>query len=336
MADLWERRAARLAALIPRDRLHPAVLAWADARPAREPWALALSGGPDSVCLLLLLLAHWPARRKRLRALHFNHRLRGAASAGDARFCAALCASLGVSHAQGAWTGPRASRSEGAARDARFAFLDAGMRPGRCRVLWLGHQQDDVAETLLMRLTRGSGTAGLAAPRPIQDAPGGRVRLRPLLGLKKSEIIAALRAAGVPWREDASNRGGAHFRNRVRNGVLARLVRASGRDALAGAALSRELLEEDDRALEKWTDSLHCITPAGGLNLGRLSGAPRAVARRALHRWVRAQPLAGDLSRKGFDGLLAAVERGSPTRFSLGPHGFAVIRAGWLRFSRRS
>jgi tRNA(Ile)-lysidine synthase len=341
MPSPWNSRAARLATLIPRERLHPAVVAWADARPARERWAVALSGGADSVCLLLLLLAHWPRRLAGLQALHFNHRLRGAAAAADARFCARLCRSLGVQYVGGAWTGRRSSGSEAAAREARFAFFDREMAARRIGVLWLGHQQDDVAETMLMRLTRGSGTAGLAAPRPLQiargtagSARGFGMRLRPLLTLKKGEIVAALRATGVPWREDASNRGGDFFRNRIRLGVLDPWIAASGRDALAGAALSRELLEEDDRALEEWTDSLRCMTPGGRLDLDKLAGLPRAVARRALHRWLLAQPRACTLSRQGFAELLAAVGRRRPTRQSLGSHGFAVIRGKWLKFEK--
>ena len=334
MASTWNRRAARLAALVPRTLLHPSVVAWADARPFRERWAVALSGGADSVCLLLLLREHWPRRAGRLCALHFNHRLRGAAAAADARFCRNLCRSLGIDYAAGAWTGPRRAAGEAAARDARFAFLGRAMAERKIGVLWLGHQQDDVAETLFMRLSRGSGTAGLAAPRPVQSVGAGW-RVRPLLGLKKAEIVSALRRSGIPWREDGSNRGDDYFRNRIRNNVLGRWIRASGRDALGGAALSRELLEEDDRALETATDEACRITKGGRLDVVRLAGRPRAVVRRALYRWLIAQGLEGILSRQGFSGLLEAVERGRPTRKSLGTGGFAVIRKGLLEFSAR-
>jgi tRNA(Ile)-lysidine synthase len=328
----WRNRAERLAAAIPRSRLHPAVVAWADRRPAREPWAVAFSGGADSLSLLLLLWAHWPRRRRRLRALHFDHRLRGAASRADARFCARVGRALGVPVTAGAWPEPRAAASEGEARSARFAFFERAMRGRRIRVLWLGHQQDDIAESMLMRLARGSGTAGLAAPRPLQAGPSGRRHVRPLLDLKKAELIAALRAAGIPWREDASNVRADFFRNRIRRQVLPAWGEAAGRDALAGAAHARELLEEDDAALEAWVDALRPLTARGELALGRLAGRPRAVVRRALHRWLLAQPRAGDLSRRGFQELLAAVEAGRPGRRSLGAEGFAVIRGRRLRF----
>jgi tRNA(Ile)-lysidine synthase len=299
---------------------------------------VALSGGADSVALLLLLREHWPQRAPGLVALHFDHRLRGRESAADARFCRRLCAGLGVAFVGGRWDSGTRSRSAAGARQARFTFIEGAMRARRIRVLWLGHQQDDVAETMLMRLARGSGSAGLAAPRPVHPFPPepgrvrGRFHVRPLLALAKRDIAGALRASGVPWREDSSNATGSHFRNRLRNRVVRAWVRASERDALAGAARSRELLEEDDRALEAWVDATGCLGADGSLAVARLAGRPRAVVRRALHRWHLAQERAGDLSRQGFDTLLQSVERGSPVRHSLGRHGFAVIRGGRLRF----
>jgi tRNA(Ile)-lysidine synthase len=334
----WQGAAARAALLLPRERLHPSVVRWASARPGSEGWAVALSGGPDSVALLLLVWAHWPRRRRRLRAFHFDHRIRGAESAADARFCAAACAGLGVPLLSGKWRASGAKRAEAQSRDARFAFIEKAMAARRMRVLWLGHQQDDIAETMLMRMARGSGSAGLAAPRAIHVFPpalaGGRERfhVRPLLALKKGEIAAALRKAGATWRVDSSNANREHFRNRLRRDVIPRWILASERDALGGAALSRELLEEDDTALEAWVSFLGPLEADGTLGVAKLAGRPRAVLRRALHRWLLAQPRAAKLSRQGFETLLGAVERGTPFKHSLGSHGFAVIRAGKLRF----
>lgn len=296
-------------------------------------WAVAFSGGADSLALLLLLWAEGPGRWGRdFVVLHFNHRLRGRAADADEKFCAQVCAALGVTFVAGRWREAHKRASEAEARTARFEFLTREMGRRRIRLLWLGHQQDDIAETMLMRLARGSGTAGLAAPRPAQAMPNGRWHLRPLLTLKKTEIIGALRAAGAVWREDASNARGDFFRNRVRRDVLPAWTEAAHRDALGGAARARELLEEDDTALEAWLDALQPLGADGGLAVKKLSGKPRGLLRRALHRWMLAQPRAGELSRQGFDALLDAVERGAPTRHSLGREGFAVIRGGALRF----
>jgi tRNA(Ile)-lysidine synthase len=337
----WRAAAGLLSALVPAGALHPAFVSWAAGRPRGEKWGIALSGGADSVGLLLLAWAHWPARRGAMTAFHFNHRLRGAASAADARFCAALCRALGVPLVSGRWGAGRRSRGEAHARLARFAFLEPEMAARGIRVLLLGHQQDDIAESMLMRLARGSGTAGLAAPRPVHALDpvrkGGRgvIHARPLLSLKKGDIVGALRAAGAAWREDSSNARGIHFRNRVRKAVIRGWVEASQRDALAGAALSRELLDEDNQALEAWVEALAPVGADGSLDTGRLRGMPRAVTRRALHRWLLVQKDAGDASRQAFGTLLRSVESGAPVRHSLGSHGFAVIRGGKLRFERQ-
>lgn len=292
---------------------------------------MALSGGPDSVALLLLVWAHWPERRSELLALHFDHRLRGAASARDAKFCLDVCRGLGVKLVSGAWRRAQPGAvSEAAAREARMAFIEAACRRHRVRAVFFGHQQDDVAETMLMRLARGSGTAGLAAPRPLSEWP--IVRLRPLLGWKKAEIAEALRVCGISWRVDSTNAGEGYFRNRIRGKVVEPWIEASGRDALAGAAWARELLQEDDEALEAWTDRARAITPGGWLRLKALAGCPRAVWRRALHRWLQVQRgKVGALSRAGFASLLVSVEEGRPARHSLGPKAFGVVRGGYLR-----
>lgn len=311
-------RAEALAAVFPRERLDPAVVAWA-ARPGRARWGLAFSGGADSLALVLLVWALWPGCRRRLVVLHFNHRLRGPAARADAAFCRRICSQLGLRFVTAAWAGRRTGASEAEAREARLKFLRR-----YARVLWFGHQRDDVAETMLMRLARGSGAGGLAAPRPVQTFVGGRVHLRPLLRLRHEELTRALRVAGIGWREDATNATGVYQRNRVRRDVLPRWERAAGRDAVAGAARSRELLEEDDAALEGWLDRLRPLDARGRLDLVRLRGAPRAVLRRALHRWVLANPPAAVLSRAAFDTLLQQVEAGARTRQSAGRAWFAV------------
>jgi tRNA(Ile)-lysidine synthase len=322
---------------LPKARLHAAALARGERARKNEPWCVALSGGADSLALLLLLWAHWPERRGRLVALHFNHRLRGRAAEADAKFCARVCAGLGVPLRVGDWRRARRSRalpSEAAARAARQAFFAREMGRLGARLLWLAHQQDDVAETMLMRLARGSGTDGLAAPRPVQPQGDGRVYLRPLLTVKKAELTAALRAAGAGWREDATNAGDDYFRNRIRRAVLPAWTKAAERDALAGAALARERLEEDNAALEAWLDRLVPVKHRQ-LDLAKLAGLPRAIWRRALHRWLRVVRPDTDLSRQGFEQLLALMERGRLSRFSLGVSGFAVLRRGKLAFQKR-
>ena len=330
----WPRVAEKLAAAVPRERLHPAVLRRLASASPRERWTVALSGGADSVALLLLLWAHWPERRSRLLALHFDHRLRGRSSAADARFCEKLCRALGVDLVVGRWEDRDAEAegkpSEAEARAARHAFFTRTLRRRRAGVLFTGHHREDLAETMLMRLARGSGAAGLVAPRPVHPQPAlGRVHLRPLLSLDKSALTAALRGAGGAWREDASNAGSAHLRNRVRADLLPvwRACAAEpGREALSGLALTRDLLEEDDAALEVWADRATRIESDGALALAPLRDLPRAVLRRVLHRWLAQSPARTDLNRHGFNALLDFVVAGrTGARHSLGAGHFARI-----------
>jgi len=330
---VWRRRALALAERFPLSRLHPGALARAE----NGPWAVGFSGGPDSLALLLLLWAHWPVRRRSLVALHFDHDLRGAASRRDARFCARVCRGLGIRFKAERWSRPTTAKpSEAAAREARLAFFDRATSQIRATALWLGHQQDDIAETMFMRVARGSGTAGLAAPRPVTEVVP--LRLRPLLTLKKSELSAALDSLGIPFCEDETNRGGDYLRNRMRGEVIPAWLEVSGdRDALAGAALARELLQEDDEALETLTDLRRPLSASGRLDLTRLAGAPRAIWRRALHRWVVRQNARGrifSLSRAGFTLLLEALMMGRATRISMGANAFAVIAGGRLVLRR--
>jgi tRNA(Ile)-lysidine synthase len=340
----WPQVARALAAQLPHPTWHSGAMLTALTEAERENrkrgsaasrWAVAVSGGADSLALLLLLWAEAPGRWGRdFVVLHFNHRLRGRASDADEKFCAQVCAALGVKFAAGRWSAARKDAGEAEARAARFEFFTREMSRRKRRLLWLGHQQDDIAESMLMRLARGSGTAGLAAPRPAQAMPDGRWHLRPLLSLKKAAIVSALRKAGGTWREDASNAGGDFFRNRVRRVVLPAWQKAAERDALAGAALSRELLEEDDTALEAWLAEVRPLAADGTLNLGKLAGKPRALVRRALHRWLLVQPAEIRVSRQAFEALLQDVGKGRMTRHSLGRDGFAVIGKDRLRFVR--
>lgn len=340
----WPAVAEALAGKLDHTRLHPGAMLRARAEFLRETrrggkpsrWAVAFSGGADSLALLLILWAEGPGRWGRdFVVFHFNHRLRGRAALADERFCARVCKALGLTLVTGRWTEVRRGASEAEARGARLDFFHREMTRRKIRLLWLAHQQDDIAESMLMRLARGSGGGGLAAPRPAQAYGSDRWHLRPLLTVSKSDLEQALRQAGAIWCEDASNASDVYFRNRLRRRVIPAWVKAAGRDAIAGAALSRELLDEDDAALEAWADKLTPRRSSRALSLSELAGVPRAVVRRVLQRWLRRQSVPVDISRQAFDGLLAAVLRGQPTRHSLGAKGFAVIREGGLRFERQ-
>ncbi|MFT3831295.1 MAG: tRNA lysidine(34) synthetase TilS [Opitutaceae bacterium] len=371
------RSAAVLAAAFSPERWPTRLRAWCETEAAQaSPWCVALSGGADSVALLLVLagiraaktqaagggallqpalsdtaeveqraLRHratgQPETRnpepethngRRLVALHFNHRLRGVAADGDEAFCRELCAALDVEFRAGAAAWPAGSDvSEADAREARFGFFAGTMSELGARALWLGHHRDDVVETMLLRLSRGSSVRGLAAPRPVQRLADGSVRLRPLLGVAKAEIVAVLRAAGVEWREDTTNHGDAFFRNRLRHQVIPTWAAAASTDLGAAVARSRELLEEDDDALEAWAGRVLPLPLGDTLPLAELRAVPAAITRRALRRWLLARGIGEELGRAAFEELLGAVREGRVYRTSAGLARFLESDGGVLR-----
>ena len=182
-----------------------------------------LSGGADSVALLRLL--HLRCGPERLRAVHVNHGLRGAASDGDEAFCRVLCGQLGVPLDVVRVTLP-ADCSEGEAREQRYAAFARVYRERQAGALVLAHHLEDQAETVLMHLLRGSGSRGLAGMAEHSRAAGMHI-WRPLLRVSRRELRDALTGAGQPWREDASNLDPRFLRNRVRQELLPAMERIS-------------------------------------------------------------------------------------------------------------
>ena len=213
---------------------------------------VAVSGGPDSLALLHALHSLTPDLGLRLHGAHLDHRLRGAASDADARFVAAEFRRLGLANTceradVAAYRRERKLSLEEAARDVRYAFLARVAERQGADAVALGHTADDQAETVLMRLLRGTGLTGLRGMSALSRRAyaGGSVALvRPLLGVTRSEVVAYCRELGLEPREDASNVSTDMLRNRVRlelipyletynpsvRRALLRLARTSARD----------------------------------------------------------------------------------------------------------
>ncbi|HYC05438.1 MAG TPA: tRNA lysidine(34) synthetase TilS [Azospirillaceae bacterium] len=213
--------------------------------------AAAVSGGPDSLALCLLLGGWVRARGGHLLALTVDHGLRPD-SAQEAVAVGRLLAARGIPHETLAWTGDKpATGLQEAARDARHALLAARCRRGGILHLCLGHQAEDQAETLLLRLARGSGVDGLAGMAGMRETADIRL-LRPLLTFPKTRLEATCRAAGLDWVRDPSNASSRFARGRLRAsaGVLAgegldtsALLLAARRQGQARAALERSAAE---------------------------------------------------------------------------------------------
>jgi tRNA(Ile)-lysidine synthase len=309
----WAKLAATLAVRLPIETLHPRVAA-ALLKIAQSDSVLtigiACSGGADSLCLLLLLYAHFPELRGRLAVLHFDHHIRGAESASDAAFVSEVAASLSLHCESGFWDAGTPDATEEAARAARMNFLHE-----KADVIAFGHNRTDVAETILMRLGRGSSLDGLAGPRPVQcfRKRPNVVHLRPLLNLSGAEIREALRDCDIPWREDSTNSGLKYTRNKLRHEVLPALENALGRDWTAGAARSRERIEEADDTLNNEADELlqSAHENKDALHVSLLSNSKPALARRILERWLESTDLRGHIPVQALDRILESALHGS-------------------------
>ena len=278
------------------------------------PVAVAVSGGADSVYLLCALWAD-EALRPRLRVLHFDHRARGEASAEDARFVAALCAALDVPCVVGSREG-QGLASEADLRSARDAFFAGQRHALGSELLCTAHHLDDVVENALLRLARGAGLAGLAAPRMLQDFRDGRRRWRPLIaaGIAKPALLASLRAAGIPWREDATNLLPIAARNRIRAWLAEGGETALGEGYAEGFARSARIIGEAQAALAAWARELGCIVSAAGtMPVGALKGRPEALAQECLREFLHRQGMV-EPSLKSLRPLTSAIVAGGELR----------------------
>ncbi|WP_244434174.1 tRNA lysidine(34) synthetase TilS, partial [Azospirillum sp. B506] len=177
--------------------------------------AVGVSGGGDSVALVLLL-RHWVAERGgTLLALTVDHGLRPE-SGDEAAAVGQAMARLGVPHRVLRWEGTKPSAGvQAAARTARHRLLGAACAGAGILHLALAHHRDDQAETVLLRLARGSGIDGLAGMAPVRADGAVRV-IRPLLGFSHDRLLATCRAEGVDWIEDPSNHNPRFARARLR------------------------------------------------------------------------------------------------------------------------
>ena len=201
---------------------------------------LAVSGGPDSTALLMLM-ARWRNALKRgpkLIAITVDHGLRRA-SAGEARAVKRLARRLGVPHRTVRWEGKKpASGLQEAARSARYQLLAAAAKSARAGAIVTAHTLDDQAETVLLRMSRGSGLGGLCAMARSSPLPANGMReimlVRPLLEIPKARLVASLARAKIEFADDASNRDPRFTRARLRE-----LMPALAREGLDARRLSR-------------------------------------------------------------------------------------------------
>jgi tRNA(Ile)-lysidine synthase len=288
---------------------------------AGEHLLVAVSGGPDSMALLLALAALAPAHRWQVTAAHVDHGLRGAEGVADRETVARLAADLGVPLVVRRLVLAPGAGLEARARQARLRALVAlAADTGASRIV-LGHTADDQAETVLLRLLRGAGRGGLAGMRRAR----GRL-LRPLLGVTRADVRRFLAERGVPFAVDRSNADLGHARNRVRRLVLPLLAAEfNPRLVRSLAALAARLRDEDDVLAALAAERERALVNTAGLRVA-VGAEPPALGRRIVRRWLEAGAQAG-VSAAQVERVLA-LARGSGRGVVALPGASRVLREG--------
>jgi tRNA(Ile)-lysidine synthase len=288
------------------------------------PYALGISGHADSTALLRLMRQHRPDCP--LHLVHLEHELRGDESAGDARFVADLAGRMGLpltlesrrrmEEAGGEALAARAPGNPSARWRAlrHELYLQVVREHGLAGVL-LAHHADDQAETVVQRMLRGSSVLGLCGMAFVTDIGGLRI-FRPLLPLRKTQLLTYLREIGQPWREDSSNADTAYQRNRVRQ-------------FLAGEPELFEPLLELAQACAELRGAVQSVAPKleAEFACAKLGDAPEILAAEAARRWLldRGVP-AGELLPGVLERLVEmATDAAAPARQDF-PGGVVVRR----------
>ena len=264
--------------------------------PADEPIGIAVSGGPDSLALLLLAAA---ARPGRIEAATVDHGLR-AESQAEAELVTAICGKLGVTHRilLADWPQAPTANVQAQARAMRYRLLDEWAIDRQLDAVATAHHADDQAETLLMRLMRGAGVGGLGGVRARRALSEQVKLLRPLLGWRKSELVTLVSEAGLTSVDDPSNRDSKHDRSRVRKWLQDYEDADPARLAASAAAL-RDADEALDWALAPFIAER--IKRDGDALTVDPSGMPRELKRRlflsALAEFGATPPRGPDLIR---------------------------------------
>ncbi|MDQ6616051.1 MAG: tRNA lysidine(34) synthetase TilS [Actinomycetota bacterium] len=242
--------------------LVPALLGRCQFPPPESSVACAVSGGADSLALLVLAVS----AGLRVTAIHVDHGLR-VGSADEATVVEEAAAELGAAFQRRTVTVTPGPNLEARARTARYQALPVGVLTG--------HTADDLAETMLVNLLRGAGLDGLAPMRSHDRVA------RPLLGLRRTETRALCQATGLSPVEDPSNEDRRFTRNRVRHDLLPLLAEMGGRDPVPILVRQSEFLGAEASLLDDWAARLDPT------NARALAAAPEVLARRAIRAWLR-------------------------------------------------
>jgi tRNA(Ile)-lysidine synthase len=281
----------------------------------------AVSGGPDSVAVLRAMVRLRTAGAAgRIVVAHYNHQWRGEESDGDEAFVKNLAASLRLECEMG--HADQRTKSEEAARDERYAFLSATAHRVGARFVAVGHTADDQAETILFRMLRGTGLSGLTGMPQTRQLSEATTLIRPLLSVRRSDVMDYLDQLQQPYRTDGSNRDLRFARNRLRHEVLPALQELSAGDVVENllqvGRQAAEIVEPLRRDAQRLLDQLVEFNDGAVLlHLDRLRDSPsRAVVREMfVELWRRRGWRRGEMTSARWEELSDAfASRLSPQR----------------------
>jgi tRNA(Ile)-lysidine synthase len=291
---------------------------------------VAVSGGPDSVCLLHILTKLQKKLKVRLQVAHLNHQLRGVESEADADYVADLARQLGIPATIEAWDvkGYQAQKHlslEEAAREVRYSFLTDVARSIGANQVAVGHTRDDHIETILMHLIRGTGTRGLRGLQPateLKSKAGSIVVIRPLLEVSHQETEDYCQSHELKPRRDASNLSLSPLRNKIRHQLL--LLLKSYNPGIAQALLRTGQIAGDDitfldkEVAQLWNKVAQEEEKAVILDKEKFDQLPPTLKRYLLR--ASAEKLLGsakDIEMRHIEEMMAALTKPSGKRLNL-------------------
>ena len=318
---------------------------------------IAVSGGADSTALAAVIIDHCLRAGSTPHTLSVDHGIRPGSDREAQETCRVM-ASLG---AQSSWVSVTVDAPGGPEASARMARRSAlaehAQTLGERVAIFLGHTMDDQAETVLLRLARGSGVGSLRA-MSVRDDAGSIVWMRPLMNCRRSETLGACRQLELPWVDDPSNKmdgpwraadGSALRRSAVREQAIPSLAHSLGMDPVPSLARTAELSAADDEALNEWAeqvwqraweDSAEAASGIGALRVAELKEIPQAVRMRVLHRYLSAVGAPSLVHLEQADALITrwsgqgplSIPEGTLTRVGKGKDAMLILQP--LRLER--
>jgi tRNA(Ile)-lysidine synthase len=295
--------------------------------PRDQTYLVGVSGGVDSRALLKLLLQFGFSK---LVVCHLNHDLRGSASREDAEFVERLAKRLKLpcfSKTIKAW--PKNRSIETAARQARHRLFAEAAREFETSRIFLAHHADDLVETFLFNILRGTGSLANAAielETTLQVDEQALLIVRPLLSVWKVELQDFAKRDRLRFREDATNAESQYTRNRIRNRLIPEIENILGRPVKRNLFRLSQVSREEEKLLEEITPR---IWERETISVREIGALPLALQRRLIYRWLNWLEIP-DLGFEEIEAVRALVEREKPAKTNLPQDHFCRRKAGEL------